>query len=68
MDSKLEAQRNLINAIYQEGKEWHARMEKNDIEYRAIMAKQEAEYRAIMAKQDLEFKEHLKYLHSERLK
>lgn len=63
-----------INAIQQEMKEFHGRIEKQDAEFRGTMAKQDAEFhgtmarqdaefRGIMAKQDAEFKAHLMYEH-----
>lgn len=52
MDSKLEAN---LQAIHQEMKEFHGRLERQD-----------AEFKGRMEKQDAEFKAHIMYMHTER--
>ena len=57
MDTKLDAQRNLIMAIHDEMRDFHGRLERQD-----------AEFKGRMEKQDAEFKAHLLYAHSGTVK
>ena len=48
MDNQLKANRDLINAIHLEMKDFHMKLEKNDAEYKGKLEKNDAEFKMHM--------------------